>query len=220
VLDLLGDGYHTLHQRRRESDGTGMSLAGRWPLTEPREEDLLVTDRVDPNEFLGSLLLATVAAPEPWGRLLLASHKPSFRTGYERERELQAAAGARLLEDAVTPHGAHVVLAGDFDAVPASASMRFWTGLQSLHDVSVAYRDAWETTHPGEDGHTFSPTNPLVTSGNWPLELGRRIDYILVRCDEHGPTLRIDSCRRVFDAAVDGVWPSDHFGVVADLSVP
>jgi endonuclease/exonuclease/phosphatase family metal-dependent hydrolase len=49
---------------------------------------------------------------------------------------------------------------------------------------------------------------------------GRRIDYLLVRCGDHGPTLPIADCRRVFDQPVEGVWASDHFGVVADLELP
>ena len=48
---------------------------------------------------------------------------------------------------------------------------------QSLDDLSVAYRDAWEAACPGEPGHTFSPTNPLTRAGEMSLELGRRIDY-------------------------------------------
>jgi hypothetical protein len=30
-------------------------------------------------------------------------------------------------------------------------------------------------------------------------------------------TLEVVSCERIFDEAVDGVWASDHFGVVADF---
>ena len=59
-----------------------------------------------------------------------------------------------------------------------------------------------------------------MTQGNWPRETGRRIDYVLVGSDDHGPTLRIESCRLVLDAPVDGVWASDHFGVLADFSPP
>jgi hypothetical protein len=84
----------------------------------------------------------------------------------------------------------------------------------------VAYRDAWESVHPGEPGHTFSPTNPLIHAGEMSLELGRRIDYIMVRCGVYGPTLDIVDCFRVFDEPVDGVWGSDHCGLVADLQVP
>jgi hypothetical protein len=100
------------------------------------------------------------------------------------------------------------------------ASVRFWRGRQSLGGMSICYRDAWGSMHPGEPGHTFTAENPLVTAENWDweLELGRRIDHILVRCSAHGPTLDIRACERIFDEPVNGVWGSDHFGVVADLS--
>jgi hypothetical protein len=61
-------------------------------------------------------------------------------------------------------------------------------------------------------GHTFSPSNPLVGAGEMPLELGRRIDYIMIRSGIHGPTLAIADCRRVLDRRVAGIWASDHFG--------
>jgi hypothetical protein len=51
----------------------------------------------------------------------------------------------------------------------------------------------------------------------WPF---RRIAYILVRCGDAGPTLRIVACRLAFDAPCSGVWASDHIGVVADLAAP
>ena len=219
VLDLLGPGYHIAHQAGREANGSGCSMASRWPLGEVRELDLFVTPRVDPRELAGRVAVAEVLAPEPVGPLLLVNHKPSFRPGLEYERELQAVAAADLVEELVGGRGWHVVVAGDFDAVPDSASLRFWCGRQSLHGRSVCYRDAWETAHPGEAGHTFSPDNPLVAGGTWPLETGRRIDYVLIRCGDHGPTLRIAACERLFAEPVGGVWASDHFGVMADLEV-
>jgi endonuclease/exonuclease/phosphatase family metal-dependent hydrolase len=220
VRDLLGPDYSVVHQRRREADGTGMSLASRWPIRDTDEHELLVTDRVDPQEFMGALLSAVVEAPAPFPPLLFASPKPSFRLGPELERELQAVGAARRLVELAAPLGAHVVLGSDFDAVADSASMRFSTGRQSLAGMSVAYHDAWADCRSGDEGHTFSPRNPLVTRGNWPLETGRRIDYVLVGCDDNGPTLQIDTCRLVLDAPVDGVWASDHFGVLSELSLP
>ena len=99
-----------------------------------------------------------------------------------------------------------------------ASSVRFWTGRQSLGGMSVCYRDAWESAHPGEAGHTFTPDNPLVVDWDWPF---RRIDYIMVRCGEHGgPTLAISRCERIFDRPVHGVWASEHFGLVADLENP
>jgi hypothetical protein len=64
-----------------------------------------------------------------------------------------------------------VVLAGDLDATPDAASVRFWRGRQSLGSMSVCYRDAWGSTHPDEPGHTFTAENPLVTAENWDWEL-------------------------------------------------
>jgi endonuclease/exonuclease/phosphatase family metal-dependent hydrolase len=151
---------------------------------------------------------------------LFVHHKPTYQIGYARERELQAVACARFVEDRVDDQDVHVVLLGDFDDVPESSSVRFWTGRQSLEGVSVAYQDAWEAVHPGDRGHTFSPVDPLVSAGEMSLERGRRIDYVMVRCRIHGPSLEVANCRRVFDKAVDGIWASDHFGVVADLRVP
>ncbi|WSR58945.1 hypothetical protein OG400_12465 [Micromonospora ureilytica] len=62
--------------------------------------------------------------------------------------------------------------------------------------------------------------NPLVRAGEMSLELGRRIDYVMVRCGIHGPTLDIVDRRLAFDEPVDQVWATDHFGVVADLAAP
>jgi endonuclease/exonuclease/phosphatase family metal-dependent hydrolase len=217
VADLLGVSYHVAHQAGREAEGSGLSIASRWEVGEVWEETLNVTPRVDPSE----IAIAEILAPGPLGRtLLFAHHNASWQLGFEHERELQAVAASRLVEDLLSEREvSHVVLAGDFNAAPDSASVRFWRGLQSLGDTSVCYRDSWESAHPGEPGHTFTPRNPLVVGGdNWPLELGRRIDYVMVRCGDHGPTLDVSSCERIFDEPVEGVWASDHFGVVADLS--
>jgi endonuclease/exonuclease/phosphatase family metal-dependent hydrolase len=222
VTDLLGSEFHIAHQTGRESDGQGISIASRWPLEDVREIDLHVTPRTV--DFACTTLIAKIAAPDPVGSLLFVNHLPSFELGFELERELQAVLAARYIEEFAGGENLHVIVAGDFDAVPEAASVRFWSGRQSLHGVSVCYRDAWESVHPGDPGHTFSPDNPLVPedvpAGHWSLELGRRIDYIMLRCGKHGPTLDICRCQRLFDQPVGGVWASDHFGVVADLIVP
>lgn len=118
-------------------------------------------------------------------------------------------------------------MAGDLDADPASASVRFWTGRQSLDGTSVCYRDAWESSHPDDPGHTLTPEHPLVKHQrfrgvqafiDWPF---RRIDYILVRFGSTcGRALQVHSCTKIFTEPVDGVWASDHFGVMAELGPP
>lgn len=214
VADLLGDGFRITHQGRRVDLGTGCSIASRWPFTEVREVDLLVTGRVDPDAFGARTTVAEVDAPD--GPFLFANHKPSWQSGLERERELQAVAAARFIEDIRAGRDLPVVVAGDFDAMPDSASVRFWAGRQSLDGTSVCYRDAWELIHAGCPGPTFSAENGLRSEG-WGGDLSRRIDYIFVRTTDSGPTYDVTGCERLFDRPVDGVWASDHFGVYADL---
>jgi endonuclease/exonuclease/phosphatase family metal-dependent hydrolase len=218
VTDLLDQEFRIVHHDADlvdDEDHHGASIASRWPLGEVREVDLNVTPRTA--DFPCTTIVAEVLAPDPIGPLMFVNHLPSYQLGFEYERELQAVAAAQCVEELVGGRSMHVVLAGDFDADPNAASVRFWCGSQSLGGMSVCYRDAWESTHPGDPGHTFTPQNPLMATPGWPF---RRIDYIFVRCDDHGPTLDIRTCERIFDEPVDGVWASDHFGVVADLAVP
>lgn len=218
VADLLGPEYRVVHQTEKEPDGSCIAVASRWPLGEVREVDLHVTPRTA--DFPCAALVVEVHAPEPVGPLLFVNHKPHWNSAYEHERELQALTTARFVEEIVDDHRPRVVVAGDFDAVPEATSIRFWSGRQSLDGTSVCYRDAWEVRHPDDPGCTFMPgDNPLV-SPNWPLDMKRRIDYVFVRCGDHGPGLAVRACERIFDRPVDGVWASDHCGVTAELAVP
>ncbi|QNI36021.1 hypothetical protein H7846_13575 [Edaphobacter sp. 4G125] len=204
----------------------GISIASRWPLGEVQELDLNVTLRCA--GFPAGTLIAEVRAPTPLGSFLFVNHFPHFQLSFERERELQAVVAARFIEDQIRDNSRQVILAGDFDADPDAASIRFWSGRQSLDGISVCYRDAWASTHSNDDtGHTFTPANPVVKDQvvkdmrpfrDWPF---RRIDYIFVRFGAHGgQALDIVQCARIFDKPINGVWASDHFGLVADFAMP
>jgi endonuclease/exonuclease/phosphatase family metal-dependent hydrolase len=215
VADLLGSDYHIAYQQHPESDGQSAAVASRWPFDRVHEVEQRVTTRIT---SAATTMLADLAAPDPFGRLLFVNHLPCWQLDFEYERELQAVAAARRVEELLIHGPAHVILAGDLTDPPDAASVRFWTGRQSLSGVSVCYRDAWESMHDAEPGDTYSRENPILADWDWPF---RRLDYVLVRCGEHGgPTLQITMCERIFDAPVDGVWASDHFGVMADLTIP
>jgi endonuclease/exonuclease/phosphatase family metal-dependent hydrolase len=225
VTDLLGPGWSVANQKVRDPNGMGISVASRWPLGEVHEVDLNVTPRTV--GFPCTTLVAEVLAPDPVGQLLFVNHFPNFQLNFEHERELQAVAAARFVEEHIGQSNQQVVMVGDLDADPNAASIRFWSGRQSLFDMSVCYRDAWESMHPEDPGHTFTPRNPLVRDGvvkgmrpfrDWPF---RRIDYIFVRFGAHGGlALDVAACERIFDEPINGVWASDHFGLVADLAKP
>jgi endonuclease/exonuclease/phosphatase family metal-dependent hydrolase len=216
--DLLGEEYRTLWHSRRSADGVGAVLASKHPIELVGEVDLRVTPRV--TLPWAAAVLAEIELPPPLGRVLVVHHKPTYEHGYSLERELQAVASAGAVEEHIADRGRPVIVLGDFDDTPDSAALRYWTGRQSLHGTCVCYRDAWAAVHPDEPGHTFDPRNPLVRAGEMALELGRRIDYVLVRSGIHGPDLAVRDCYRVFDQPREGVWASDHFGVLARLGVP
>jgi endonuclease/exonuclease/phosphatase family metal-dependent hydrolase len=217
AADLMGPEFHYAHQAEREPGqdgverGQGTSIASRWPIGEVREVDLQVTPRTA--GFACTTLVTEIDAPV--GKLVFANHVPSWQLQFEYERELQALGAARVLEECEADH---VILAGDLTSDPHAANVSFLCGRRSLGGMSVCYRDAWESVHGEDPGETFTPRNPLVSDWDWPF---RRLDYVLVRCGEHGgPTLEIVDCAVAFDEPVDDVWASDHFGVVADLEPP
>lgn len=213
VADLLPPGYHIVHQKGRSPDGTGCSIASRLPLGNLHQGFLHVTERLDPDHgWIGSIAVVEVIAPHPTGELLLVHLKPSWQPGYKRERELQSLQASEFLQRVLAGKDLPVILLGDFDAAPDAASIRFWIGRETLDGLRADYIDTWQAIHPDDDGHTFTPRNPLVSQGEWIEEKGRRIDYIFVR------GMGVKNCSLVFDKPVDGVWASDHFGVAADLT--
>lgn len=215
---LIGPGYHLTHFSRPSHDGVAGTLATRWPHRLVAEIDLRVTNRS--RRTLPWCAAVLVELDTPVGTMVVAHHKPSWPLPFELEREQQAVLVARAVEEHIGERDVHALVLGDFDATPDSAGLRFWRGRQPVDQLSVCYQDVWEYTHPDEPGYTFEQANPLVRDGGFATAVSRRIDYVLVRSGLRGPTLRAADCRRVLDRPVDGVWASDHYGVVVDLVAP
>jgi hypothetical protein len=216
VADLLGPDYHLFHAATRHDNGDGASLASRWPLGEPHELDLHVTARTA--DFACTALVAEVRAPDPYRPLVFANHMPSWQLQFERERELQAVVTARFLEQFADGFDMHVVLVGDLTADPT------WPACASSPAASHSSERASANGTPGRASTATSRVR----------RTRRR-----TRCSRtgigprHGSTTsssaagstaarrsKVKSCERIFAEPVDGVWASDHFGVVADLKPP
>ena len=106
------------------------------------------------------------------------------------------------------------VVAGDLNAEPDSAEIRYLTGLQSLEGRSMLFYDAWRVGGDGGTGITWSNRNPYARVA---IEPDRRIDYVLVGYPQPTGVGRVETCRVACHEPRDGVWPSDHFGVYAEL---
>jgi endonuclease/exonuclease/phosphatase family metal-dependent hydrolase len=106
------------------------------------------------------------------------------------------------------------VVTGDFNAEPCSDELRLLGGL--LADPAVpglVLLDSWRYADPGDPGFSWDLRNPYQDDSLIPSS---RIDYILVGLPWEGRG-RVESVRLAGTGPVDGVWPSDHFAVVADL---
>ncbi len=166
AADVLGSRYEIIHQQDRESDGQGISTASRWPVGKIIELDINVTIRT--GDFACASLITEILAPPPLERIWLVNNLPDWQLDHEDERELQAVRTATAVENLLARKPGHVIVAGDFDADPAAASIRFWTGRQSLNGHSVCYRDAWEAARPGEPATRSCPTTPTAPTGTGP----------------------------------------------------
>jgi endonuclease/exonuclease/phosphatase family metal-dependent hydrolase len=150
------------------------------------------------------------------GELWVHTTHLDYRLQHGKEREDQVLAiDAAITARATVPQ----VLMGDFNARPEADEMRFLRGLTTLAGRRTHYQDAWLRLHPAEPGWTWAAANP----GTAPLaflEPDRRLDYVYVTTQRRDGRGRIRDCRIVLDRPDgEGVYPSDHFGVLADVQI-
>jgi endonuclease/exonuclease/phosphatase family metal-dependent hydrolase len=130
-----------------------------------------------------------------------------------RERQMQAV--VKFVDEKTDrPAAIGPVIAGDFNAEPDSTAVRYLTGLTSLDGASTYFQDAWRLAGAAGPGLTWSKANAHAAREHEP---DRRIDYIFSGVHLDTGAGRPVECHVVADEAVDGVWPSDHFGVLAVL---
>jgi endonuclease/exonuclease/phosphatase family metal-dependent hydrolase len=112
---------------------------------------------------------------------------------------------------------------GDFNAEPDSDEIRYMRGLHSVEDCEIYFNDAWSVAGDagagaelasGRQGATWCNRNPYARAA---FEPDRRLDYIFTGYPQQDGVGKIEHCRVVCDDERDGVWPSDHFGLYAEL---
>ena len=227
MLDRLLQGldFHATHQTDMQryvpsfADRYGGSaLATRWPHRAVEALDMRVAGAAD---VPWAALAAVVEIPQV-GEMLFIGATTSWRPAAEAVRERQVLAIADL--DARHRRDLPTIIAGDFNASPDAASMRFLTGRQSLDGRSVLYHDAWDMAGEGP-GYTWGEDNPNSKAGAEQIVgqpgYRKRFDYVLVGSWDAHPKAHahIRSAALAFEKPVEGVWASDHFGIVADLDV-
>jgi endonuclease/exonuclease/phosphatase family metal-dependent hydrolase len=185
----------------------GNAILSRWPIAEERGAGLPSDGLPDgPRTALAGIL------DHPRGRLpVFSTQLHSLPTG-SAARCRQVAALVELV--ARTPGDLLPVVCGDLNAEPESDEVRLLEGLRTAPAVAgLGLVDVWRYAPPGDPGWTWDPINPHVAAA---FDVSARIDYILIGAAP-GPR-RVRRVSVAGNEPVDGVWPSDHFAVLAEVS--
>ena len=202
-------GFQHVYADRYTIDGVavGNAILSRWPIARHEVRDLPAPVEL---EELRNVIRAEVDGPR--GLLEIFTTHLNWRFDQSDVRQEQVRTLARFVSEserqAVPP-----IVAGDFNAVPDAEEIRMLTGRSAVPVPRLVFHDAWEAAGNVEPGFTWSNANPYARLD---LEPDRRIDYVFVGWPRRGGAGHVLSCRMI-GGPVDGVYPSDHLGVMAEL---
>ncbi len=191
---------------------SGNAILSRWPVTGGTAWALPRT-RGDIGRNLVHAIVET-----PHGKLPVFTthlswmfhHSPS-RFAQEQDIAARIKRHAPIAKDlGVLP----AVLAGDFNAEPDADEIRYLRGL-TANPGGVYFTDAFAAAGEGP-GHTWHRANPFAARERSP---NRRLDYVFVRGPDRWNRGDVASARVVLDQPVDGIFASDHYGVLAEITV-
>ncbi|GAA1543010.1 hypothetical protein GCM10009678_26960 [Actinomadura kijaniata] len=188
----------------------GVAVLSRWPIAETDVLRLPAPGGHDDGRTALYALVDAPACPVPFftTHLNSAPHESAVRCA--QVRALAEFVAARQGGSAFPP-----VVTGDLNAWPDSDEVRLLGGYKTAPPVPGLFLlDAWEMADPGAPAVTWNRANPYVAVGSPSV----RIDYVLVGEPGPGGLGHVRSARRVGDGPVDGVWPSDHAAVLADVA--
>jgi endonuclease/exonuclease/phosphatase family metal-dependent hydrolase len=222
---LAGTNLHATHQAQTMAYRPpfmdrygGTAVATRWPHRVVETLDLRLLDASD----VPWATMAVVVDVPGEGEMLLIAATGSWRLDAESARERQVIAISDL--DSRQRRPLPTIIAGDLNAEPGSASIRYLTGLQSLAGRSVHYHDAWGVAGVGP-GYTWTVDNPnaaaVIDAVVGQPHHRRRIDYVLIGSAHAHPQAhcRILDVNLAFNQPQDGIWASDHHGLAVDVEI-
>ena len=211
----LGGYHHVYASNLTFADGVhaGNAILSRWPIARSEVRTLPLTapnGSQDNDDEERLCVFAEVDGPR--GAIQAFCAHLSWRTDHGAIRQEQTRAIAEFARD-TRPRAFPAVLGGDLNAEPDTDEIRMLTGHAAVPVPGIWFRDAW--VHGGDGpGYTWSNANPWAATS---LDGDRRIDYVLVGHPKLGGVGDVVHAELLGDTPVDGVYGSDHFGLVTDL---
>ena len=196
------------------------ALLARWPITIERLCPL-PDERAEPT--WRHVLVTRVHRPgDEGGPFVAAGTHLEHGLEHSARRSVQVAAlmshlAETLGDEIQRRESLPAVLAGDLNCTPESDEYRCATGLSAGPVPNFTLVDAWTAAGNTEPGHTWSARNPLVP--RHAIHPHRRLDYVMVSTPRRVGAGHVRRCTLAGTAAVDDVWASDHFAVVAEVKM-
>lgn len=203
-------GYHHVFasSMEREGFGFGNAILSRWPI-EQSDSTMLFGTEENGKGYLA--LFAEIAGPR--GQLPVFNTHLSSKFEHGHIRQQQVADLTRFV-DIKRPGTFPPIVCGDFNAESESDEIRMLKGLTTCPVEGLVFHDAWAAAGSKGPGFTWNNANPYVARV---LEPDRRIDYIFVGWPQEKAAGHIVGCEVVAQNPSDSIYPSDHYGVVANL---
>jgi endonuclease/exonuclease/phosphatase family metal-dependent hydrolase len=203
VAEAVGVGFEFADQ------SLGNAVLSRWPIRAVEQRRLPAPAGLDE---LRVMLRADIDGPR--GPLEVFTTHLNFRLDQSDVRQTQVRALCEFIAETADARTFPPVLCGDFNAEPGADEIRMLTGLAAVPVPKLVFLDAWQAAGDGGPGHTWRNANPFAAVD---CEPDRRIDYVLVGYPRDHGCGQIVTARREGLEPVDGVHPSDHCAVYAEL---
>jgi endonuclease/exonuclease/phosphatase family metal-dependent hydrolase len=206
-------GFEHVYASRLDLDGVqfGNAILSRWPIE--NHETMPLPAPPGAEEFR-LCLRADIAGPR--GPFQLYCTHLNWRFDQSHIRQDQIRTITRFV-DSAPEREFPPILCGDFNGAPDSYEIWMLTGRTTVPVPKLVFHDSWEAAGDkvgSFDGMTWSNSNPFAAEA---FEPNRRIDYVFVGWPKADGAGQVTRSMVAGKDAVDGVHPSDHYAVVADL---
>jgi endonuclease/exonuclease/phosphatase family metal-dependent hydrolase len=180
----------------------GPAILSRWPITASEEAGL-------PHAQVGGLAARAIlgaAIATPGGEVhVFSTHLDDSDSDPQIIVDQTLAIHDFVVERA---SGRGALLGGVLNSTPAEDVMRFLRGeIELVGRAAASWTDAWLAANPADPGLTSPSDAPA-----------QRIDYLYL-VPVPAPAA-VESCALALAEPEDGIRPSDHIGVLCDVTLP
>ena len=188
---------------RLHSPETGLAILSRFPLLSSWEARYRALSALEPHLVRGALIAEVAAGP-------VRFHAVTTHLAWKPDDGATRLAQAEELLEWAAALPDPVLIGGDFNAPAGDAPPQRMT--------ASGFSDLHARLAPGDAGITWDNRNPFIQSHSVQFP-DRRIDYLFLR-DRASPRLIPNHCEVVCRTpAPSGLYPSDHYGVLADFQL-